>query len=161
MDDLSKECVILLTRLILLDKSVRPILFQDSWIFIGDFSAFSFLLLLDSAIRWTIIYDNSIIYLSLHLKHLINYPRIFIHAFKKFHQFTTAAAQNKTTSFCSFCSSLKKQLIFQWEEALIGKNNFFPRGFATLKYHQRTLVVALQQTAPFLCSLTPKIFRSI
>ena len=83
MDDLSKECAFLLTSIILLDKSVRPILFQDSWIFIGDFSAFSFLLLLDSAIRWTIIYENFIIYLSLHLKHLINYPRIFIHALKK------------------------------------------------------------------------------
>ena len=106
MDDLSKECAFLLTSIILLDKSVRPILFQDSWIFIGDFSAFSFLHLLDSAIRWTIIYENFIIYLSVHLKYLINYPRIFIHSSKKFHQFTTAA-QNKTTSFCSLCSSLK------------------------------------------------------
>ena len=70
MDDLSKECAFLLTSIILLDKSVRPILFQDSWIFIGDFSAFSFLHLLDSA-SWTIIYENFIIYLSVHLKYLI------------------------------------------------------------------------------------------
>ena len=103
MDDLSKECAFLLTSIILLDKSVRPILFQDSWIFIGDFSAFSFLHLLDSAIRnlWKFyhllkcafeIFDNL-------YKNLYSF-------LKKFHRFATAA-QNKTTSFCSLCSSLK------------------------------------------------------